>query len=104
MSLSGPGAPPGTTKPDKVKVGLGHRGDEPVVILVIEKAGFLTPIAVALPWDEARQVNMQLAVAVSELGEVLVDELADAASAHKIAGEETFLVPGPFADLDGTEP
>ena len=67
MSLSGPGAPSGITRPDKVIVGLAHRGDVLVIALIIEKPEFLTPITVALTREQARLMMEQLAVALREM-------------------------------------
>lgn len=67
MSISGPGgAPPANVKPVKVQAGLAHRGDELVIVLIVESPEYLTPVTVPISAEQAWLLRGQLAAAMGE--------------------------------------
>lgn len=64
--LSGPGGP-AEPRPARVSAGLGYRGNETVVIVVLHAPGDRGPVAAGLDRDQAERLRAQLDAAIAEL-------------------------------------
>lgn len=65
--MTGPERPPSVVRPTRVVAGLAHRGDEEVIILIIDSPEFRVPVTVAITEEQARKLRAQLAAAMVEL-------------------------------------